>query len=192
MQEIRWDNSKKTIIKLYENQKEDFHVIPQWDSNIKFWNVIKNSKISFLFDIQHENTSIECYFLVPAIDNQNVKLNIQTNFKAKNTKVIINVFSLASNNASITLNWNLHVEDKINNVEAKLYEETLLLWDATYISLIPSLRVDSPDVIASHWAKVQRISPERIFYMQSRGLSEEKATNMIINSYSDQSLINYN
>lgn len=186
MQEIRWDNSKKTIINLYENQKEDFHVIPQWDSNIKFWNVIKNSKISFLFDIQHENTSIECYFLVPAIDNQNVKLNIQTNFKAKNTKVIINVFSLASNNASITLNWNLHVEDKINNVEAKLYEETLLLWDATYISLIPSLRVDSPDVIASHWAKVQRISPERIFYMQSRGLSEEKATNMIINSYSDQ------
>ncbi|MBO7505174.1 SufD family Fe-S cluster assembly protein [bacterium] len=33
---------------------------------------------------------------------------------------------------------------------------------------------------------MQRISPERIFYMQSRGLSEEKAINMIINSYSEQ------
>ena len=46
--------------------------------------------------------------------------------------------------------------------------------------------MDSPDVKASHWAKIQRISPERLFYMQSRGLSEEKAINMIINSYSEQ------
>lgn len=184
MQEIHRDKTEKTILKLYENQKEGFHIIPQWDSNIKFWAIIKNSEISFVFDTQYENTSIECYFIIPAIKDQDVKLDIQTNFKAKDTKITINVIALASDNASITLNWNLHIENNINNVEAKLYEETLLLWNAKYISLIPWLRVDSPDVIASHWAKVQRISPERIFYMQSRGLSEEKAINMIINSYS--------
>ena len=50
--------------------------------------------------------------------------------------------------------------------------------------MIPWLRVDSPDVIASHWAKIQRISPERIFYMQSRWLDQDKAIWMIINSYS--------
>ena len=186
MPEISLDNSQNVILKLYENEKNDFHIIPQWDSNIKFGAIIKNSEISFLLDAQHENTSLECYFLIPAIQYQNVKLNLQTNFKSKNTKIIINVIALASDNASITLDWNLHIENNINNVEAKLYEETLLLWNAKYISLIPWLRVDSPDVKATHWAKVQRISPERIFYMQSRGLSEEKAINMIINSYSEQ------
>lgn len=186
MQEIALNSTEKTILKLYENQKNDFHIIPQWDSNTKFWAVIKNSEISFIFDAQHENTSLECYFLIPAIQNQDVKLDIQTNFKSKYTKILINVFSLASDNASITLNWNLHIENNIKNIEAKLYEETLLLWNAKYISLIPWLRVYSPDVVASHGAKIQRISPERIFYMQSRGLSQEKATNMIINSYSEQ------
>lgn len=186
MQEIALNSTEKTILKLYENQKNDFHIIPQWDSNTKFWAVIKNSEISFIFDAQHENTSLECYFLIPAIQNQNVKLDIQTNFKSKDTKILINVFALASDNASITLNGNLHIEKNIKNVEAKLYEETLLLWKAKYISLIPWLRVDSPDVVASHGAKIQRISPERIFYMQSRGLSQNKATNMIINSYSEQ------
>lgn len=186
MQEIQWDNSEKTILKLYENEKNDFHIIPLWNSNIKFGSVIKKSEISFLFDAQHENTSLECYFLIPAIKDQNVKLTIQTNFKAKNTKIIINVIALANDNASITLDGNLHIQDNIKNVEAKLYEEVLLLWNAKYISLIPWLRVDSPDVKATHWAKIQRISPERIFYMQSRGLSKEKAINMIINSYSEQ------
>ena len=186
MQKIIWKNSEKNILHKFENEEEIFQIIPDPDSNIKFWAVIKNSQISFNFDIQNENTNIECYFLIPAIENQNVKLDINTNFKVSNTKVWINVIALASDDASITLNGNLHIESGIKNVEAKLYEETLLLWNAKYISLIPWLRVDSPDVKASHWAKVQRISPERLFYMQSRWLSSEKAINMIINSYSEQ------
>ena len=186
MQKIIWENSEKNILHKFENEENDFQIIPDSDSNIKFWAVIKNSQISFQFDIQNENTDIECYFLIPAIKNQNVKLDINTNFKTSNTKVWIYVIALASDNASITLNGNLHIENNIKNVEAKLYEETLLLWNTKYISLIPWLRVDSPDVKASHWAKIQRISPERLFYMQSRGLSSEKAISMIINSYSEQ------
>lgn len=186
MQKIIWKNSEKNILRKFENEEEVFQIIPESDCNIKFWAVIKNSQISFNFDIQNENTNIECYFLIPAMESQNVKLDINTNFKVNNTKVWINVVALASDYASITLDGNLHIESGIKNVGAKLYEETLLLWNAKYISLIPWLRVDSPDVKASHWAKIQRISPERLFYMQSRGLSEEKAINMIIDSYSQQ------
>jgi len=186
MQKIIWEFSEKNILRKYENDEDIFQIIPDFDSNIKFWAVIKNSQISFNFDIQNENANVECYFLIPAIESQNVKLKINTNFKVNNTKVWINVIALASDNASISLDGNLHIESGIKNVNAKLYEETLLLWNAKYISLIPWLRVDSPDVKASHWAKIQRISPERLFYMQSRGLSSDKAINMIINSYSEQ------
>ncbi len=186
MQKIFWDKSEKNILRKFENEEKVFQIIPGSGSSIKFWAVIKNSQISFNFDIENENTDIECYFLIPAIKDQNVKLDINTDFKISNTKVWINVIALASDNASITLDGNLHIENEIKNVEAKLYEETLLLWNAKYISLIPWLRVDSPDVKASHWAKVQRISSERLFYMQSRGLSQEKAINMIIHSYSQQ------
>lgn len=186
MQKIIWKNSEKSILRKFENEEGAFQIVPDSDCNIKFWAVIKNSQISFNFNILNENTDIECYFLIPAIESQTVKLDIITNFKANNTKVWINVIALASNNASITLNGNLHIESGIKNVETKLYEETLLLWNAKYISLIPWLRVDSPDVKASHWAKVQRISSEKLFYMQSRGLSSDKAINMIINSYSEQ------
>lgn len=185
MQEILW-NKSENIIRKFENEKEDFHIIPSENTITKFWAIIKNSEVSFTFYIEHENINAECYFLIPAIDNQNVKLNLQTNFTSPNTKVTINVFALASNQASINLNWNLHILNWINEVEARLYEETLLIWNAKYISMIPWLRVDSPDVIASHWAKIQRISPERIFYIQSRWLDEKKAINMIINSYSQQ------
>ena len=186
MQKIFGDNSEENILLKFDNKKENIHIVPEQNLNGKFCAIIKNSQISFNFDIQNENVNIETYFLIPAINSQTVELNINTNFKVSNTKVWINVVALASDNVSITLNGNIHIEENIKNVEAKLYEETLLLWNAKYISLIPWLRVDSPDVKATHWAKVQHISPERLFYMQSRGLSKEKAMNMIINSYSQQ------
>ena len=185
MEEIQLKDSNK-ILRSFVNKKEDFHITLSKGVNTKFWAVIKNSQISFTIDTDNEDSELECYFLIPAIDNQDTKLDIQTNFRAKNTKILVNVFALATDKASITLNGNLHIWEWINNVEARLYEETLLLWNAKYISLIPWLRVDSPDVKASHWAKIQRISPERLFYMQSRGLSMGKAVNMIINSYSEQ------
>ena len=185
MEEIFLKNSDKILRKISSEDK-DFRINLAENSNIKFWAVIKNSKISIIIDAENENSKLECYFLIPAIDNQETKLDIQTIFKSKDTRILVNIFALATDNASITLDGNLHIWDGINNVEARLYEETLLLWKAKYISLIPWLRVDSPDIVASHWAKIQRISPERLFYMQSRGLSQEKAVNMIINSYSQQ------
>ena len=183
MQEII-RNQSDTIINKYQEQNDNFNIILQGNANVKFWAVIKNSQISFTFNAISENCKAECFFLIPAIKNQNVNLDIKTNFKASNTKILINVIVLATDNATIHLNGNLHITDGINKLEARLYEETLLIWKAKYISLIPGLRVDSTDVIASHWAKIQRISTERIFYMQSRWLSSEKAINMILNSYS--------
>lgn len=186
MQEILLDKNQTSILKQYSNQKENFHIIPQWSSNTKLWIIIKNSEISFLFDIQNKDVTLECYFLIPPLKNQNVKLNIQTNIKASNTNIVINLIALSNDESFITLDGNLHIDKDTHNIQSRLYEETLLIWNAQYISLIPWLKVDSPDVIASHWAKIQRISPERLFYMQSRWLSVNKAINMIINSYSQQ------
>ena len=178
-----WTKSE-TIIHKYGNEKQDFHIWVSADVKIWYWVVVSNSNLSFTLDIEYENADVECYFLLPAIKNQTTTLNIVTNFKSSNAKVDINVIALSCDQACITLNGNLHIHPWVKNVNARLYEEALLISDAKYVSMIPWLRVDSPDVIASHWAKIYRISPERLFYMQSRGLSEQKAMNMIIHSYS--------
>lgn len=172
----------KLLLHDFKDEKSDLRLTN--DSDLRFLAVVKNSEISLNFDIIHENNSLECYVIIPFLVNQNVKLSLNANIQANNSKTTINIIALAHDDSSITLNWNLHIQQWIKKVGAALYEEALLLWNAKYISLIPWLRVDSPDVVASHWAKIHRISPERLFYMQSRGLSEQKAMNMIVNSYS--------
>ncbi len=47
----------------------------------------------------------------------------------------------------------------------------------------PVLKIENNDVDAAHEAKVGRISEEAIFYLQSRGLSEEQAVKMIVSGF---------
>ncbi|MEK6901313.1 MAG: SufD family Fe-S cluster assembly protein, partial [Nanoarchaeota archaeon] len=45
--------------------------------------------------------------------------------------------------------------------------------------------IENNDVDAAHEAKVGKISEEAIFYLQSRGLSEEAAVKMIVLGFLD-------
>ena len=110
MQKILRKKSENIVHK-FENESEDFHITVNSDVNTKFGAIVKNSQISFTFDVKSENADIECHFLISAIKNQNIKLDIFSNIKAKNTKILINVIALADDNAQIELNGNLHILD---------------------------------------------------------------------------------
>lgn len=184
MQGINW-KTKNHIIQKFENVSDDFCITLSEQADVQYCWIINNSEISIIIDLEEEWVYTDCYFFVQGRQNQKVSLTIASNFSANNTKALFHIIVLASDNAEIILNGNVHINDWVKHVETRLFEETLLLGKSKYISLIPGLRVESPDVVASHGAKVQRVSPEKLFYMESRGLSEEKSKQILINSYSD-------
>ena len=53
---------------------------------------------------------------------------------------------------------------------------------------IPSIEVFENDVKVSHEAVVGKIGEEQLFYLMSRGLTEDEATKMIV-AFSDNSYI---
>ncbi len=59
-----------------------------------------------------------------------------------------------------------------------------LLLDADAVSnTYPTMRIDTDTVDVAHEATVGRIGEEEIFYLMSRGLTEEQATKMIVNGF---------
>jgi len=59
-----------------------------------------------------------------------------------------------------------------------------LILDETSVSnTIPALEVGNNQVDAAHEAKVGRISEDALFYLQSRGLDEEHAMQMIVSGF---------
>jgi Fe-S cluster assembly protein SufB len=59
----------------------------------------------------------------------------------------------------------------------------LLLDDKSISNTEPTLKIANNDIDAAHEAKVGKISEEAIFYLQSRGLSEDAAMQLIVSGF---------
>lgn len=59
----------------------------------------------------------------------------------------------------------------------------LLLHDSAHVDAIPSLEIEADEVKAAHAATMSPIDDEKLFYMTSRGLSEEEARRLIVQGF---------
>ena len=65
-------------------------------------------------------------------------------------------------------------------------EDTLLLSKDAAADSIPNLEIDNNDVRCTHGASIGKIDAEKMFYMKSRGLSEEQATKEYVKGFFEQ------
>jgi len=62
-------------------------------------------------------------------------------------------------------------------------ENTLMLSDDSEADASPKLIINNHDTEASHSATVGQVDAEELFYMTSRGVGEERATNMLVEGF---------
>ncbi|MCS7244707.1 MAG: Fe-S cluster assembly protein SufD [candidate division WOR-3 bacterium] len=69
---------------------------------------------------------------------------------------------------------------KAQKSNAYLQEHTLLLNPETRSDAIPGLEISSNDVRCTHSATVSEVDSEKLFYLKSRGISEEEAKKLLV------------
>ena len=70
-----------------------------------------------------------------------------------------------------------------NPEDTYLTEAVLMLDPSARIDAVPALEIRTNDVKASHSATVSRVTPEDLFYLQSRGLPERSARTMFVDGF---------
>ncbi len=61
--------------------------------------------------------------------------------------------------------------------------DALLLDPQSRSDTYPSIEIDEDDVTIGHEASVSKVGEEQLFYLMSRGLSEEEATTMVVSGF---------
>ncbi len=74
----------------------------------------------------------------------------------------------------------IRIDKNAKNSRAYLAEHAMILSKDALADAIPGLEIETNEVKATHSASVSQISEEEIFYLTSRGLSEDEAKKLII------------
>ena len=69
------------------------------------------------------------------------------------------------------------------NVRSNVVCDALLLDPQSRSDTYPYIEIDEEDVSIGHEASVSKVGEEQLFYLQSRGLSKEEATTMVVSGF---------
>ncbi len=77
----------------------------------------------------------------------------------------------------------LKVYKDAEDVKSNVVCDALLLDETSRSDTYPYIEIDAEDVTIGHEASVSKVGEEQLFYLMSRGLSEEEATTMVVSGF---------
>ncbi|MGH2512096.1 MAG: SufD family Fe-S cluster assembly protein, partial [Candidatus Limnocylindrales bacterium] len=102
---------------------------------------------------------------------------------AKNTRSRIVSKSVSKDGGRATYRGSLKVAPGATNVVASVRCDALMLDDISRSDTYPYIDIQEDDTTMTHEAVVGKISADQIFYLMSRGLTENEAQNLIVQGF---------
>jgi Fe-S cluster assembly protein SufB len=77
----------------------------------------------------------------------------------------------------------VHVDDEAYGCKSYVQCDALILDEHSVSDTYPYMEIGARDAVVGHEATVSKVGDEQLFYLMSRGLSEEQAMGMIVNGF---------
>ncbi len=102
---------------------------------------------------------------------------------AKDTTSKITSKSISRGGGRASYRGLLKVYKGAGNVRSNVVCDALLLDPQSRSDTYPYIEIDEDDVTVGHEASVSKVGEEQLFYLMSRGLSQEEATTMVVSGF---------
>lgn len=91
--------------------------------------------------------------------------------------------SISKDGGTTTYRGLVRVEPGATNCKSQVQCDALILDERSESRTLPYIEVGEQDAKIGHEASVSKIADEQLFYLQSRGLTKEQATSMVVNGF---------
>ena len=146
------------------------------------------SHVSYLYPmsiLKGEGARCEFTGVTFAGAGQNLDTGCKIVHDAPKTTSYVNTRSISKSGGISTFRSAVVVTAKAENSKSSVSCESLMLDDESRSDTIPVMDVRTNQADIGHEAKIGRISDEAIFYLMSRGLSEEDARALIVSGFAE-------
>ena len=165
-------------------------------SNINIFVKNNASLIGYFADFSKKNLDLHCkvnlleegalctYKVASLVaDNDHKLIDISIDHVSPKTYGKFDCFGICKDNGKITVSGTSHVFKGAVKSKAQQNCKIMVFDEASDAIAKPILKIDENDLVASHGAVVGKINDEHLFYLTSRGLSEETAKELITLGY---------
>ena len=146
------------------------------------------SKVSMLYPMTILNGDYaKCEFtnISFAGYGQNLDSGLKVIHNGKYNSTVVNSKSISKDGGICTFRSNIWVKSNASKSKLNVSCESLMLDSKSRSDTIPVDLIENDDIEYAHEAKIGKISDETIFYLMSRGISEEEAIKLIVRGFAE-------
>ena len=146
------------------------------------------SHVGYLYPmtiLKGDNSKMEFTGVTFAGEGQNLDTVAKVVHTGKNTSSYINTKSISKSGGISTFRSSVVVQKQAHGAKSAVSCESLMLDSVSRSDTIPAMDIRCKDCAVGHEAKIGSISDDTVFYLMSRGISEEDARALIVSGFAD-------
>ena len=146
------------------------------------------SHVSYLYPmsiLKGKGARMEFTGITFAGKGQNLDTGAKVVHSAPDTSSYINTKSISKDGGISTFRSSVVIGKNAEHSKAAVSCQSLMLDEVSRSDTIPAMDVRTCNADVGHEAKIGRISDDAVFYLMSRGISEEDARAMIVSGFAD-------
>lgn len=146
------------------------------------------SHVSYLYPmtiLKGNGSRLEYTGITFAGEGQELDTGMKVAHIGENTTSVVSSKSISKSGGKSVFRSSVTVGEKAYNAKSTVDCASLMLDDQSRSDTIPVMDIRNSSADIGHEAKIGRISDEAIFYLMSRGMSEEDARAMIVSGFAD-------
>ena len=188
------ENSKLTHYKIQKEPSTAYHLAlnaikQQKNSQYKQFYLANGAKISrqeTLISLQREQAQAEIYSAYTA--KKDCLTDITTNINHLMPETFSNQYAKAvlEDESTATFQGKIHIAPNAIKTSGQQLHKALYLNDSATLNCKPELEIYADDVKCSHGASCGEIDREQLFYLTSRGIDKQTATNLLIDAHLEE------
>lgn len=159
------------------------------DSKISWTQVETGSAITWKYPscvLKGENSIGEFYSVAVARDRMQADTGTKMVHIGRNTKSRIISKGISLGEGVNSYRGLVNMKAKADGARNYTQCDSLLIGSSCEANTFPVIRSQNESAVVEHEATASKVSEEQLFYLQSRGLSEEEAVKLIINGYCEE------
>lgn len=135
--------------------------------------------------LKGDNSKTEFTGVTFAGSGQNLDTGAKVVHVGKNTSSFMNTRSISKDGGISTFRSSVVVEKSAAGAKSSVSCQSLMLDSQSRSDTVPAMDIRTKDAAIGHEAKIGSISGEAVFYLMSRGMSEEDARALIVSGFAD-------
>ncbi len=149
--------------------------------------VVIDTPGGYIIKLKIKNLKLKVIVKTSLAGDKNQEYRLTIEHLAPNTSSTTVMKGVVDDQAKLKFFGKIIVAEGVSQVEAFLEQRVLTLSDEVMVETKPELEILNNDVVCSHAASIALPDEGEIFYLMSRGLTRQQATNLLVKGFLNDS-----